>query len=133
MRHRILFKNENFTIEYNTIDNWLKIVWSKQQTIDSIQVGYEKALQYIYQQNTNKLLDDQSQVTDIFGDIIDWLAYEWYPSALNKGLKYHACINSRNSFSNLSTEKLKRLVTKGIIQGFEDVNVAKKWLADFKN
>ncbi|MGZ5243254.1 MAG: hypothetical protein ACXWEY_15090 [Bacteroidia bacterium] len=130
MKHRLLFQNINYIIECNAIDNWIKIIWGEQQSLDSIKYGYEKVLQYLYEQSSPRLLDDQSKVKNLLSESLDWLATDWYPRAERRGLKFHAMVYTRNNFSHLSAEKLKKTLSNSIIQGFEDINVAKKWLSD---
>lgn len=130
MRHRLLFQNESYTIEYNAIDNWVKIIWSDIQSEDKIHEGYEKALLHLHGQNAPKLLDDQSNVRNLLNEFTDWLINDWYPRAMAGGLKFHALVYTRNYYNHLAAEKLKNTLRSGIIQGFEDIMVAKKWLCD---
>lgn len=130
MRHRVLFRNEFYTIEYNTIDNWVKIIWANIQSEDKIHEGYEKALQHLHGQNAAKLLDDQSNARNLLNEVAEWLINNWYPRAMAGGLKFHALVYTWNNYNHLAAEKLKNTLRGGIIQGFEDITVAKKWLCD---
>ncbi|MCC9167921.1 hypothetical protein [Pontibacter harenae] len=50
---------------------------------------------------------------------------------MGRGLQYHACVYSKDTFSRLSTEQAIRMMEKGIVEGFETVTAAEGWLRAF--
>ncbi|MBC6606617.1 hypothetical protein H8B13_07290 [Hymenobacter sp. BT188] len=131
MHHRILFVADHLVLEYDALANYLHAIWGREQTLETIQAGYEQILLTLQREHCHRLLDNHGAIHGIWTDSADWLSQNWYPRARRAGLEAHTVVFATEFFGRRSTEEVLRRIAGGVIVGFEDVEVARRALLAF--
>ena len=126
---KYLFYEDYITIEYNDQYDWIYADWKGYQTENSVKNGCEKVLESLKAFHCSKVLNDNTRVIGIWTPASVWVGSNWLPRMKDAGLKYFAWIYSQSVMSRVSTdESIRNTDIPDIVQTFEDIGMAKKWL-----
>ena len=82
----------------------------------------------------SKLLNDNTYLEGVWDEANDWLAAEWMPAVIKKGLKKFAHVYSPEFFARLSAEVMQensQMFPDGFeLKVFENRDEAEKWLSE---
>ena len=124
MQHRVLLVSDHLVLEYDALANYLHAIWGREQTLATIQAGYEQIISALQREHCHRLLDNHRAIHGIWTDLADWVSQDWYPRAQRAGLEVHAIVFATDYFGRRSTEEALKRVAGGAIAGFEDVDTA---------
>ena len=125
----VLFQDDFLTIYFNQIDNWIYADWTGFQTTETIKDGSEQVLQAIKKSGVHKLINDNTHLTGMKANAVEWLATNLAPRLQSAGLQYLSWIYKTNSFSEASADLvLSNSETDIIVIVFDNVAMAEKWL-----
>ncbi|AYA38053.1 hypothetical protein D3Y59_14000 [Hymenobacter oligotrophus] len=126
---QLLFQAATIEIQFDPLNDWLYVNWLGNQTEESVRAGATKILEYVQQERTRKVLNDNSYVTGMWGGAAEWIGQELMPALSAAGLEYAAWVYSPDIYSRLSTDSSLQHVTGGVIVlPFDDVATAGSWL-----
>ncbi|WP_303310067.1 hypothetical protein [Hymenobacter sp. BT730] len=128
MRHRVLYQLDFLTLEYDVVEEYLHAVWRGEQTDETIREGYEQILQALGHERCARLLDNHYAIQGIWVSQADWLAHDWYPRAVEAGLRYHAVVYSQDFYSRRSTQEAIAKIPGGLVAAFHREESAKQAL-----
>lgn len=129
LNHNILYQSPTICIYYDFVDDWLYNDWIGEQTVESIKEGCEQFLLLLIAERTHKLLNDNTNVTNIWSDAAEWIATDFAPRCAAAGLEYIAWVYSPDHFSRLSADEvMERHITSTVTIAFDNIEEAKDWL-----
>ena len=127
---KYLFFEDFLTIEYNDQSDWIYSDWKGYQTESSIKEGCEKLYDALKTFRCSKILNDNTNVVGIWTPASAWMGGIWLPKMREVGLKYFAWVYSQSAMSRVSTdESIRSTDVPGVVQTFEDMESAKRWLS----
>ena len=130
LHKHLLFESPTLCIYFDTVSDWIYMDWLGQQTVDSVKEGCEKLLKFLVSERCNKVLNDNTRVTNIWSDVAIWVAHDFFPRAEKAGLQYLAWIYSPDQFSRLSADEVLMHQTASVITiPFDCYDEAQRWLA----
>lgn len=105
--------------------------WKEYATSEEFREGLDKGLELLKKQNTGNWLADLRKMDVIDPDDEKWSNEDWFPRALQEGVKKMALIPSEDVFNAMSVENIMNEVsgTGLVIHYFDKVEEAKNWLA----
>src|SRR5690349_8330134 len=89
-----LVKAPHITIEYDPVNQWVYVNWTGVQDAVTGKDGCEKILNAIRETRSQKLLNDNSNVTTLWYDEEEWIAKNWFPRLFAAGCFFLAWIYS---------------------------------------
>lgn len=129
INQKLLFQEDFVTIYHNVPEGWIYADWTGFQTNHTIKTGAELLLQAIEETQVYKLINDNTHMTGIRANAIEWLAMDLAPRLQNAGLQYVGWIYKTNSFTEASADNVLGLSqTDIIVIVFDNVSTAEKWL-----
>ena len=127
--YNCLFREDFLTLYLNKSDNWIYADWTGFQTNETIKNGSEHLLQAILDSGVHKLINDNTHLTGMKANAVEWLALNFAPRLQTAGLQYLSWIYKTNSFSEASADLvLSTSKTDIIVIVFDNVAMAEKWL-----
>jgi hypothetical protein len=89
------------------------------------------ALDLMEEQNTSKMIADNSKVTVVAVENQNWLTEKWFPIAIAKGFRYSAVVLADDAFVKYAVRKIENKVNNElfVVQYFNSIENAKAWLA----
>ena len=127
--YKELFKEDYLTLYLNKTDNWIYADWTGFQTTATIKAGSEHLLLAILDSGVHKLINDNTHLTGIKANAVEWLALNLAPRMQLAGLQYMSWIYKTNSFTEASADLvLSTSQTDIIVIVFDHVTMAEKWL-----
>lgn len=129
LNHNLLYESETLCIYFDFADDWLYADWNGRQTVESVKDGCEQILQFLKAERTHKLLNDNTNVTNIWSDSAEWVATDFGPRCASSGLEYVAWVYSPDHFSRLSADEvMEHHISSTVTIAFDNVEEAKDWL-----
>ena len=129
INHRLLFKEDFISIYHNVPDAWIYADWTGFQTTHTIKAGAELLLKAFEETQVYKLINDNTHLTGMRANTIEWIAMDLAPRLQKAGLQYVGWIYKTNSFAEASIDNVLGLSqTEIIVIVFDNVNMAEKWL-----
>jgi hypothetical protein len=127
--YKELFKEEFLTLYLNKTDNWIYADWTGFQTTETIKNGSEHLLQAVLDSGVHKLINDNTHLTGMRANAVEWLALNLAPRLQTAGLQYISWIYKTNSLSEASADLVLSISqTDIIVIVFDHVTMAEKWL-----
>ena len=125
----LLYKKDYLAIYHNSKDAWIYADWMGHQTNHTIKEGSEKILELVQGKRIHKLINDNTHLTGIRANAIEWLALDLAPRLQKAGLQYIGWIYKTNSLGEVSADHVLSLSqTDIIVIVFDNVLTAEKWL-----
>lgn len=129
MALQTLLEEPHITISYDHLNDWLLADWHGDQSLASVQHGGQEILRLFAMQQCYKVLNDNSNVTNMWSEAAEWAGTEWFPAMTAAGLQYFAWVYSPNTYSRLSTDlTLQFTGTTPVVATFDDLTTAQAWL-----
>jgi len=117
------------TMTYEPQNNLTFNVWQGYLTLESIMNGSNVGIDFIAQTRCPYLLNDNTHVSGPWDHAVAWIAQDWTPRAIARGLRYFAHVVSPESFAALSAEALVSGVgDKFEMRIFGNIEAARQWL-----
>ena len=127
--YEVLYQDEFLTIYFNHTDHWIYADWTGFQTTETIKNGSEKLLQAIKDSGVHKLINDNTHLTGMKANTVEWIATNLVPRMQLAGLQYIGWIYKTNSYSEASADLvISTSETDIIVIVFDNVVMAEKWL-----
>jgi PAS domain S-box-containing protein len=125
----IAYQDSKITINYLEKFGRMDVDWTGFQDMDSVKYGCMLMLDYLKNNNCDRIVNDNTHVMGNWSDAVEWVGNEWFPMMEQAGLKYFAHIFSPSTFSQLSAKKSIDIMA-GIIttQYFTEVALAEEWI-----
>ncbi|EAY25830.1 hypothetical protein [Microscilla marina] len=122
-------------IRYNAIDDYLLINWLGYISPQFVMEGSNAIIEAAVACSTGKFLSDKTSVQGTYRKTNVWLEEDWFPRAMDAGLKFGASLLSENIFSQMSSKDLEERVKGGRLtyKNFKSMNDAVNWLKDKKS
>ena len=129
MSIQTLLEEPHITIGYDHLNEWLVAEWHGDQDLASVQHGALEMMRLMQLQRCHKVLNDNTNVTNMWSEAAEWGGKVWFPAMSAAGLQYFAWVYSPNLYSRLSTD-LTLQFTEGnpVVATFDDPETAKAWL-----
>jgi hypothetical protein len=127
----ILFNKTYCTIHYYKESNVVHLDWNKRSTRDQFIEACDFSLNVMQETNAKKMIADNSKVSVVAVENQNWLTEKWFPRALKIGFQYSAVIVSNDAFVKFAVKRIENNINNNlfIIQYFNDLSLAKEWLA----
>jgi len=130
MALQILLDEPHIIIAYDHLNEWLYADWRGDQNLTAVQHGALEMLRLMQQQRCHKVLNDNTNVTNMWSEAAEWGGKEWFPAMTAAGLHYFAWVYSPNLYSRLSTDlTLQFTAGNPVVATFDELETAKAWLA----
>lgn len=127
---KYFFYEDFLTIEYSDQSNWIYSDWRGHQTERSVKEGCEKLYDALIAFHCSKILNDNTNVAGIWMPAFAWVGGIWLPRVKDAGLKYFAWVYSHSAISRvLADESIRSTDVPDIVQTFESIESARKWLS----
>ena len=125
-----LVREDFIEIAYDTEETWLHVTWKGYQTVGSVQEGCEQMLVWLTAYQTDRVLNDNTQVLGIWQGAAAWLATNWFPRMQQAGLQRFAWVYSPSRFSQVSTDTTLALMDADAVgvRVFSNLTEATTWL-----
>lgn len=135
MKHELKDQGGNvfLTLEYLKDKDMFYAAWfGSYLSVEQVKQGALLYLDEMDRYPTPKLLNDNRQLEGVWDEANEWLAVEWMPVAIAKGLKKFAHIYSPDLYARLSAEFMQdnsRQFPEGFdLRLFDNQEDAEKWL-----
>ena len=104
--------------------------WKKFAKGEDFRQGLNEGLELLEQHGTSKWLADLRDLGTVTKEDQEWSNEQWYPRAINGGIRYMAIIMPKSVISSMSvTNILTRVKDINVeTQYFDDIDSAKEWL-----
>ncbi len=127
------------TLEYDKDNKWGYCNWNHQNGkdfsvfdigFDIIMAGCERMINFAYEHQFKKYLNDNRTVKGGWDVLNVYLANDWAPRMILAGVKYYATLNSPEIFAQLSSELMEENVNEiGLtMRNFSNPDEAVAWL-----
>jgi PAS domain S-box-containing protein len=123
------YRDSKITISYLSASRRMEVDWTGFQDFDSVKRGCLLMLDYLANNNCDRIVNDNTHVQGNWSDAVEWVGNEWFPMMEKAGLKYFAHLFSPSTFSQLSAKKSIDIMA-GIIttQYFTELDLAREWI-----
>jgi hypothetical protein len=129
MSLQTLLEEPHIAISYDHQNDWLLADWRGNQNLTTVQHGGSEMLRLVTMQQCHKVLNDNTNVTNMWSEASEWAGTEWFPAMMAAGLQYFAWVYSPNTYSRLSTDlTLQFTGTTPVVATFDDIATAQAWL-----
>lgn len=119
-----------FTSSFDNANGWVYNEWKGEVTVDEVIEACVVSIEYLEEQKSPKILNDNSQLKGSWDEANEWIAQNWMPRALAAGLKKFAHITSPDVFGALSAEELVTQAKDFEMRIFNNRAEAKAWLKE---
>jgi hypothetical protein len=119
-----------FTSSYDEANGWIYNEWKGEVTVDEVIDACKVSIEYLEEQKSSKILNDNSQLKGSWDEANEWIAQNWMPRALAAGLKKFAHIISPDVFGALSAEELVTKASDFEMRIFDNRADAEAWLKE---
>lgn len=115
---------------YNATDDYLMVEWLGYVNPQFVVEGSNALIEAAKICGTSKFLSDKTTVQGTYKKTNPWLEDDWFPRAVEAGLKFGASVLSGNIFSQMSSKDLEERVKEGklVYKNFGSVEQAIAWL-----
>ncbi|MCB2376413.1 hypothetical protein LGH70_02395 [Hymenobacter sp. BT635] len=128
MSLRVLQELPYLTVYYDYKNEWLFAEWRDEITLERAREGGEAILGLVEAEHCQKLLNDNTQVTDMWLETPEWRSINVFPRLHAAGLHYVAWVYSPNQYSRFSVDRSIDTLAQPVVLSFEDLPTAKSWL-----
>jgi len=119
-----------FTSTFDDVSGWIYNEWKGEVTVDEVIEACKVSIEYLEEQKSAKILNDNSQLKGSWDEANEWIAQNWMPRALAAGLKKFAHIISPDVFGALSAEELVTKASDFEMRIFDNRAEAEAWLKE---
>lgn len=127
--------DENYLkISYDADADCVIMQWKAFATSEEFRHGLNEGLKLIQQKNSPNWLADLRKMEAIDPEDEQWSNEDWFPRALQAGIKRMALVPSEDIFNSISVENIMNSVagTGLVTHYFKQPDEAKSWLKDEK-
>jgi PAS domain S-box-containing protein len=131
-RTSTFYRDHQITINFNQTKKRLEVDWTGFQDIESVKRGCMLMLDYLQQNQCDRIVNDNTHVMGNWSEATDWVGNVWFPMMERAGLKYFGHVFSPSTFSQLAAIKSIDIMA-GIIttQYFTEIQLAEDWIDQF--
>ena len=105
------------------------VVWKQYATQIQLRYIHENLLTLIYKYRVDKILGDDTALLAIPSEDRFWIIAEWFPRAVECGLRFAASKRPTSYFGKLSVSHIQSAAPAGIeCRSFEQLHEAREWL-----
>ncbi len=127
--NNLLYQKDFLRIYYNTINHWVYADWVGYQTTETIKTGAELLLKAVAETQSYKLINDNTNLTGMKANAVEWLSKDFSPRLYKAGLQYLAWIYKTRSLSEPSADDvIAQSKSDIIVIVFDNVATAETWL-----
>jgi hypothetical protein len=125
----LYYQEVDVTVSWDSRNKWISVDWRNSPSSETVRKGCDEIFTLLVRQKATAVLNDNSRVTGSWVGASSWVAEEWFPRMIARGLKKFAWIDSpASSLSVISAKKSVRRNQSGVIRLFQDGLEAEKWL-----
>lgn len=126
----LYFQDTYVTVSWDESTQAVTVVWKGFVTLDKVRTGLEKALELYQAKGKGKWLADTTQILPFGKEAERWMNEDWFPRAIQAGVKKMALLIPKSSLGKMSLESLMGKVpgTDLTTAYFDNQEAAKKWL-----
>jgi len=126
----LYFQDTYVTVSWDERIQAVTVVWKGFVTLDKVRTGLEKALELYQVKGKGKWLADTTQIMPFGKEAERWVNEDWFPRAIQAGVKKMALLIPKSSLGKMSLESLmgKEPGTDLTTAYFDNQEAAKKWL-----
>lgn len=131
----MLHFDESFLkISYNAEADCVIMEWKSFATSEEFRQGLNEGLKLIQQQQAANWLADLRKMEAIDPEDEQWSNEDWFPRALQAGIKRMAIVPSEDIFNSISVENIMNAIagTGLVTHYFKEPLEAKSWLKEQK-
>ncbi len=126
---KFLFYEDFLTIEYDEQADVVYSNWKGYQTEKSVQEGYQKLQDALWTLHCSKILSDTTNMLGVWPSANSWVEGPWLTGMKQAGLRYFAWVYSNGAIPKESTDGSEiNTNVSDIVQTFDDIQIARKWL-----
>jgi|SRR5688572_7812350 len=126
---KVVFQESYFSIIHNQEDNWLYVSWQDNQTEETLLRGSEHMLTWVKSTGSTKLINDSSNFTQTWPNLINWWAENYAPRLQEAGLEYFAWIyGDKNVIKPTADAILQKEKSDILVMVFDNLKTAETWL-----
>lgn len=105
------------------------VVWKQYATQAQLRFIHENLLTLIREHHVSKILGDDTALPTIPSEDRFWIINEWFPRAVQCGLRFAASKRPDSYFGNLSISHIQSGAPAGLeCRSFEKLHEAREWL-----
>ena len=121
-------------IQYHTMDDYLAVEWMGYISPQFVMEGSNAIIEAAKACGTAQFLSDKTTVQGTYKKTNQWLEEDWFPRAIEAGLRFGASLLSENIFSQMSSKDLEERVQGGgmVYKNFHKKEDAVAWLKEKK-
>ena len=94
-------------LRYNAMDDYLMVEWMGYVSPQYVMEGSNAIIDAAITCGTSKFLSDKTTVQGTYKKTNQWLEDDWFPRAMDAGIKFGASLLSDNIFSQMSSKDLE--------------------------
>jgi hypothetical protein len=117
------------SIIHDEADHCIIVVWKQYATQIQLRYIHENLLTLICKHRVCKILGDDTALPAIPSEDRFWIIDEWFPRAVQCGLRFAASKKPASRFGELSINHIQSAAPAGIkCRSFEQLHEAREWL-----
>jgi hypothetical protein len=117
------------SINNDAANHCIIVVWKQYATQIQLRYIHENLLTLICKHRVYKILGDDTALPAIPSEDRFWIIDEWFPRAVECGLRFAASKRPASHFGNISVSHILSAAPSGIeCRSFEQLHEAKEWL-----
>lgn len=126
----IYFEKDYLTVHWNDTAKYVLMEWRKFVIGTDFRQGLDKGLQLVQEKQSTRWLADLRKLGVVAQEDQQWSNENWFPRAINAGLRRMAIVMPENIVSKWSVEKIMEKVpgTNLTVHYFDNIEKAKQWL-----
>ena len=130
---KLILDKSFVSIYYNATENWLYIQWKGDQTEETLLRGSEQMLECVKSTGSTKLINDSSNFTQTWPNLINWWAENYAPRLQEAGLEYFAWIyGDKNIIKPTADAILQKEKSDILVMVFDNLKTAETWLRSIR-
>lgn len=124
-----VWDNPICSIVHDEADHCVTVIWKQYASRIQLRYIHENLLTLICKCHVHKLLGDDTALSAIPSEDRFWIVEEWFPRAVECGLRFIASKSPSSYFGKLSVSQIQSGAPAGIeCRSFEQLHKAKEWL-----
>ena len=117
------------SINHDEANHCIIVVWKQYATQIQLRYIHENLLTVICKHRVYKILGDDTALPAIPSEDRFWIIDEWFPRAVECGLRFAASKRPASHFGNISVSHIQSAAPAGIeCRSFEQLHQAREWL-----
>ena len=130
---KVVLQESYFSIIHNQEENWLFVQWKGDQTEETLLRGSEHMLTWVKKTGSTKLINDSSNFTQTWPNLINWWAENYAPRLQEAGLEYFAWIyGDKNIIKPTADAILQKEKSDILVMVFDNLKTAETWLRSIR-